>query len=396
MPTADVARLHGWFEEGRLLRPSADVPNSVALARWLAAACGAPDVALDPASQPIGDAVGVADHYVFVLADGLGMNLVNAQPGGSFLRDHAVMTLQAVYPPSTAPALTSIATGLWPAQHAAVEWFVYFPARRLTAVLLPFVERYTKAPLAQLGLTADEVFPHPSLLNSFLRDVMSYLPQYIAGSTYSQYFSGGAPVAGYQHLDGACAAIAARIRSAGRPTYTYLYVPYVDAAEHEHGPASDAVRNVLQHFDHAMARLDASLPPAARIVITADHGLTFIEPDRQCLLDDGDELLDALLAPPAGEARLPMFHVREGLRDRFVDTFHRRFTDAWALLSSDEADELRLFGPRPLSGESRRRIGDFIAIPGGADAILYRPETPMLGHHGGLTADEMLVPLIVA
>ena len=59
-------------------------------------------------------------------------------------------------------------------------------------------------------------------------------------------------------------------------------------------------------------------------------------------------------------------------------------------------------GPGPVSPVTRRRMGNYLAISTGAPVIYYNyPRTgeddpPKVANHGGLTADEMMVPLIVA
>jgi hypothetical protein len=91
--------------------------------------------------------------------------------------------------------------------------------------------------------------------------------------------------------------------------------------------------------------------------------------------------------------------VRDGQHERFAAAFRERFGSLFALLTIDEVSAMRLLGPTPLSAETRRRLGDFMAIPRGHDVILYEPNPTlraMKGFHGGLTRDEMRVPLILA
>lgn len=393
---SDVPRLLSWFDDGSLVRPSAGVPNTVALARAVASLAGAPGVGVDAPARRIVDAVGRSDHYVFVLADGLGMNLVETLQETSFLRSHVAMEMQAVFPPSTAPALTSLATGRWPAGHGLLEWFLYVQSHGLTAVVLPFVERFSKRPLGEFGIAPGDVLTSPSRMPSFAYDVHCHLPQQIAISIYSGYFSGGAPTTGYDKLGDACKTIAARISTAPTPTYDYLYIPYVDAAEHEHGPMARQVRRILLDVEKALLQLAEAVAGRARIIITADHGLLHIDKHAQTEIEDGDELLDLLEAPPAGSARVLLCHVRDGQRDRFGAAFRARFGAAWVLLTTDEAEALRLFGPGMLSGAARRHLGDFVAVSRPAEAIVYKADVPMLGFHGGLAPDEMRIPLILA
>ncbi len=391
---SDVQRLLDWFDTGALIRPDARVANTVDLSRALASICGMPGVELSPSARTVVDAIGVVEHVVFVMADGLGMNLIERLPADAFLRTHLVLEMQSVFPSSTAPAVTSIATGCWPAEHGVPGWFTYLPDNDLIAAILPFIERFSKRPLGELGVTTDTAFPKDSWLPRFEYDTLCYNPAHLVGSVYSNYLSGGALQQPYEHLSAAVDQIAARIKSAAAPTYTYLYVPFIDAAEHDHGPYSKPVANTLDVVQRCVERLAGKTAGRARIVISADHGLTHVARRDQVEIKDGDPLLDLLRLPPSSEPRVPLFYVRAGCRERFVELLHERFP-AHALLTIDEVEELRLLGPQPLAAETGRRMGDFMAISATSDAINYKPDGPMLGYHGGLLPEEIRIPLIV-
>ena len=141
---SEVPRLLKAFSDGHLIRPSADAPNTVDLARSVASLCGAVRVDETPAQRDISQLIGSHEHIVFVLVDGLGMHLVDQESPASIFRTHLKATLHAVFPTSTAPSLTSIATGEWPAVHAIPGWFTYLPEPDITATILPFVERFSK------------------------------------------------------------------------------------------------------------------------------------------------------------------------------------------------------------------------------------------------------------
>ncbi len=132
------------------------------------------------------------------------------------------------------------------------------------------------------------------------------------------YFSGGAPQHGYEHLSAAVEAIAARIAAAGGPTYTYLYVPFIDTAEHDHGPDAKPVTTTVTMVERNIATLAERLGGRARIVVSADHGLTHVERHAQHEIKDGDPLLELLRLPPSSEPRVPLFYVREGCAARFA------------------------------------------------------------------------------
>ena len=219
-----------------------------------------------------------------------------------------------------------------------------------------------------------------------------------SGSVYSNYLSGGAPQQPYEHLSAAVDAVAARIKHAAAPTYTYLYVPFIDAAEHDHGPYSKPVAKTLDDGRSAASRrLAAQLAGRARIVVSADHGLTHVDRQRS-----GRNQGRRSAARPAAAAavrraaRAARSTCATAAANASSSCSTSGFGDTHALLTIDEVDELRLLGPEPLAPETRRRMGDFMAISATPDAINYKPDEPMLGYHGGLLPDEMRIPLIVA
>ncbi|HXH23253.1 MAG TPA: alkaline phosphatase family protein, partial [Dehalococcoidia bacterium] len=394
-----VDRLLGLFETGALVRPEAGAPNTIDLARALAVIAGAPRFRDERGVEALVSLIGAPRHLVFVLADGLGMSLVERLPPGAFLRRNLALELRAVFPSSTAPALTSLATGVWPAAHAALTWFTYLPEGGLTAVLLPFSDRSSRRDLTLCGLKPETVFPTSVLARLYRREYRAFQPRQIADSVYTRYVHGGRKAAGYARLEHAINAVSAFIHASAGETYSYLYFPEVDAAGHEHGAESDEAWQQVLALDRELERLRAAAGDDVRIVVSADHGQVSVPEADKHVLRDGDELESMLRVwPPAGEPRLPSFHVRPGQRGRFQAAFRERFGDAFVLLSLDEAEALQLYGPAILSPLARARAGDYVAIACGRGAITYAGEPnvhALKGMHGGLLPEEMLVPLVL-
>jgi hypothetical protein len=82
-----------------------------------------------------------------------------------------------------------------------------------------------------------------------------------------------------------------------------------------------------------------------------------------------------------------------------------RLRDVAPPLLREDAVELGLFGPGPLSDRAASRIGDVLLFPRRNLQLIAPVETPdgtpsqhkgtvFKGLHGGLTADEALVPLL--
>ncbi len=394
----DVDRLLEWFGNGTLLRPNAETPGTVHLARALAALSGAP-LQLDAPSRRLATAIGESDHHVFVLADGLGMNLIHGLPEDSFLRRHLATPISSVFPSSTAPSLTAIATGMWPAEHGVTGWFVYLRDRDLHTIALPFVERFSGTPLDQIGTRSDELFTQPPLWATLQRDTALFMNRRIADSTFTRYVSGGHPVWPYDDLDGAMDAISNRVDTSLVSTFTYLYYSGVDTAAHLHGPSSNAVAARVKQLDVALGRLAETIAGKARIVVSADHGGYDVRREQKLVVEPADGLSELLLTPPAGEPTAPGFHVRPGRLAEFASRFRAWAGDDFVLLTVDELDDLRLLGPEPLSPATLQRIGDFVALSANGRAVVYGLEPAfmnMKGFHGGLMPLEVQVPLVVA
>jgi hypothetical protein len=387
---SDVERVLGWFASGDLVRPDASQPNVVDLALAIRSLCGETS-GVSANAGDIARRIGPSDHYVFVLVDGLGSNLIDRLPADTLLRRHRELDLMTVFPSSTAPCLTSIATGRWPAEHGIPGWFTHLSSRGITAVVLPHVARHDQRPLGEHGIPPSEVFPVPAT-PPHDRDRAWVVPNDIAGSVYTRYSSAGSANLGYERMSDAVASIAARIASASGPTYTYWYIPFVDVAEHQRGPSHPDVSRVLERVQRRIGELASALSGVARIIVTADHGQ--IEISRH-LLEDGDPVLSCLLAPPSCDPLVPSFHVRDGRVDEFASIFRERFGQTWALLTLDQVESLRLFGPGSLSSTTRERLGDFVALNATGESIWYHPTDVSIGSHGGLTRDEMRVPLVL-
>lgn len=399
--TSDVERLIAAFESSDLLRPSAASPNLVDLARALAALTGVEGLAHTTASRNLIDVIGPAEHLVFILADGLGLNLVTAMPEGSFLPSHVVTELQTVFPSTTAVALTSLATGEWPSTHGVIGWWTHLPQLGEAVTILPFETRAGRIPLTQLGITPSCAFPAPSLLSRIRYDTLCLFPEAISDNVYSRYFSGGAMRRGYKTLHQAINMIIERVRAATVPTYTYLYMRQVDDTAHKYGMERPELRFTLLNFDRELRRLAAALSGQARIVVSADHGFLDAPRTAKHQINASHSLAATLRCPPSGDARVLYFHLRDSAAEQFREGFTKRFGDRFVLISPADAERLELFGPGPVPPETKGRLGDYIAISTGVDVMEYRPVSgvgrvmALASHHSGLSPAEMRIPLVV-
>ncbi len=393
-------RLLAAFNEGRLVRPNTDEPSFTDLAVALAHVGGVPGVQLGRFSKWIADRLGAPRHLVFVLADGMGTHLLRRLPDDAFLRSHVTAQLNAVFPSTTGAALSTLATATYPAEHGLPGWWAYLQRHRLTVTTLPFVERYGETPLEDHGFDAGLLWSLPTQMARMRRRVTGISPADYARSTFTTYLCGDQHTRGYRRMPDAIDAAIDTLRRADEPSYTYVYLPQLDATCHRFGVTSDAAAVTLGSFDVELDRLAAHLPEDSRLVIAADHGLINVTQRDRLSLHDRDPMLDTLEAPPTGEPRNPVFHVLPGREDEFEALFNERFGERMILLRREQVERLRLLGPCALSERARELFGDYMAIAEHPVTLVYYPpgtsaHTDHLGRHAGLTPQEMHVPLIV-
>ncbi|MGE5612080.1 MAG: alkaline phosphatase family protein, partial [Bacillota bacterium] len=264
--------------------------------------------------------------------------------------------------------------------------------------------RFTQKPLIERGLTAQSVLPVPAFYTEMRHRSLTLLPRAIVDTAYATYSRGYTPGLGYASISQAVDAIADFLKQQSDPTHIHLYIPDIDSACHKRGVGDPYIFSLTQQIDAQIARLAGMVPKNTRIVITADHGLIDVPPSNHLPIFQGDPLLELLEAPPSGDARMPLFHVRPGARQAFVDLFQQRYAHSFVLVSIDEAEEMGMFGPRPWNPVAKRRFGDFVGIAIRPATLLYHP--PVLptsvtrqiyfAQHAGLSPDEMYIPVIIA
>ena len=393
-----LERILEWRDRGDLVFPSS--PNTVDLMRAVAMLCGVSGYAGEPGVSALAESIGAYDHYLFVIIDGMGMNHAGALAKIPFFKDREPITLSAVFPSTTAAALTSIATAEWPARHGLIGWFTHLPEYGKTIIPLPFVERDTETPLSEYGIYIADIARAQSIIPKFRRDCKSYLRKDIISSTYSTWARGYTDATAYGNSNRILRRLAFSLPVREHPSFSYLYVSDVDSLSHKLGHTDPAVERMLTNLGRDLDFLSSRVSGAVRIIVTTDHGLVEVEDDLLFIMTQDHPLMEFLEVPPSGEQRSPIFHVRPKLEDRFVEVFDRLFGEYFALMTPEEGVDLGLFGTDGISPEARPRLGTYIGVTPRRAAIEYvYPEKKILGFkglHGGLHRDEMVIPLYIS
>ncbi len=354
-------------------------------------------------------------RVIFVLLDGLGYlrfrRFLDENPDSAWHRILAMgqMTpITSVFPSTTTNALTTLWTGRPPASHGVLGFFLYlkqFGVAVNTITFSPWFEHGKRNVLEEYGLVPEEFVPiHPIGVvlgaQGVAVDVLTY--HAFIGSCLTRIHSRGArKVRGYLALSDFAVALRQMLEGLpkDRPSLLMAYWSPVDSLSHVYGPASEIWDAEVRLMGDALEKEFLNrLPKDARdgtlLVITADHGLVDIREDQTIRVREHPELYEALSMPTALESRTTALYVRPG-READVRRLIREISGGEIpVISREDVLESGLLGGT-LPPEFEDRLGDLIALSRRGWAIEWaRPSHPLIGRHGGLDEQEMVVPLV--
>jgi len=177
-----------------------------------------------------------------------------------------------------------------------------------------------------------------------------------------------------------------------------VYWSAVDAMAHLYGAAAEQARNEIgrQLMDlRAALEADGVADGRTLLMLVADHGHSAITD--YVSLQDHSPLAEALRCGLGGETRFRTLYLREGSRAGVIDYLRQTAPDRFAAVCPADAQAAGLFGPDPPHPEASARLGDLTVIAREGAGLSEKRQGPLapVSRHGGLSAHEMLVPLLM-
>ncbi len=354
-------------------------------------------------------------RVVLVILDALGYRMLQrmsvsgeGQALSALARAGRLIPLTSVFPSTTDAALVSLSTGRPPAEHGWLAYTMYLRELGIAAnaILLSSVWTRKTDELLGWGLDPSTLIPVPRLAER-----MASAGVYTGAVFYAGFRDTGFSTMLYRgvaeqrsHLHASDLWVQLRhllAETRGSRAFITAYWSGLDTLAHAYGPETDQCEAEFQTMSHLLSRqfLD-SLTAADRegtlLLITADHGQIHIPPQQILDADQDPELSQHLLAPIMGESRAAFVHPRPGRSKAVRDHLEASYPDWFVVRDSVEVLESGLLG-KPVSDETYTRAGELIVLPRGTRALQHtQPSVALVGRHGGLTPEEMLVPLIGA
>jgi len=351
------------------------------------------------------------DRVILLIIDGFGY-----RKASELFADGRVVTLKelgergifipitSVFPATTAAALTAYSTGLPPGVHGIIGYRLYLreTAAITNMIHLSLVGTKEDGTAIAAGLDPEKLLREPTLYERLdARGVATHtiLPHQISKSGLSKLLYRGStsidPTVSFPDM-----LVTARevLDRAEGPTLLTLYWPSPDGVAHVRGPDSEAYAAELSSIDQAIRRELVGRVKDALIIVSSDHGFVPMERSDYLSLSSLPGLDGATLLPPLGEPRASYLYLKNGSRDRLSREAPSLLEGGLLALTGRQVIEGGLLGRGRIHPEIENRLGDLAIISTGRAGIHHPyPDARFLkGMHGGLTAEEMLVPLIVS
>lgn len=379
---------------------------------------GIPPVGASPLNSEILTPLGErARKVILILMDALAFHHLRAWMADDkemvwnhLVVDGLLAPLTSIVPSTTSSAITTLWTGSSPAEHGIAGYELLLKEYGIVANMIehkPISYRGGVGSLSQAGFSPDAFLPVFPITTHFKEhNVSPYAFQHysIINSGLSRMFMEEANRQSFS----TAADLWVNLRqlfdqSPNERMYTWIYWGAIDTLSHFHGPKDDRPRAEFAIFSSAFERLflnELSAPGRkdTLVILISDHGQ--IETDKfetHYDLRNHSEFTRLLHILPTGENRLAYLHVRPGKEERVKEYIDHTWPGQFIVLDSSHALEKGLFGPGEPYKRVPERLGELMVIARG-DAYWWwaAKENPIIGRHGGMSPDEMLVPFLAA
>ncbi len=336
-------------------------------------------------------------NIVLLVIDGLGYEYLRKKGKNTAFNNYLRGKITSVFPTDTAAAIPTFFTGLAPQQHAISGWFMYLKELGIVSVILPFIQRGEKLPLGRL-IKPEKIFSQKSFFEKI--KVRSYIvqPERIYQSDYTLANTKGAEKVPYVSMSDFFEQINKIIKSSNHKKFIYAYWPEFDDLAHRQGIKS---KQTTDHLKELNAKLTLFLKSIrnSTIIITGDHGIIDTTKSKIIELKKHPKLAEILILPLCGGPRSAYCYIHSSKTKQFEKYVKRHLKNCCYLYKSKELIKKNYFGLFEPNRKLFDGVGDYVLIMKEnfiiKDFVAGEKEHFEIGNHGGISKEEIFVPLIV-
>ncbi|TFG20399.1 MAG: hypothetical protein EU530_03295 [Promethearchaeota archaeon] len=344
------------------------------------------------------------DNVVLILLDGMGYNFFirNAKLLDYPIMDYLQSKMTSVFPSTTAAAMTTIYTGLAPKNHGCLAWFTFLKELGLISTIPPLTRRNYGDYITNSTIKANDILRLQSIFEHIpTADSYFVIAEKLKDTPYDTVVSKGAKsVVTFTNFADSMEKIYGTIQSNSNKKFILHYWDGIDSKSHLDGTikAIPHFEEIIQQIFELSEKIKSNCPKTA-ILVTADHGLIDIPKGHTINLKDHPKLEETLTLPLCGESRAAFCYVRAPYREQF-ELYVKNDLDAYcSLLSMKELIDSEIFGLFDPHPQFKYRIPDYILLMKEnymiKDKMLKETRIRMKAVHGGLSEEELYVPLLL-
>ncbi|PIR98855.1 phosphodiesterase [Candidatus Collierbacteria bacterium CG10_big_fil_rev_8_21_14_0_10_44_9] len=320
-----------------------------------------------------------------------------------------VSKLTSQFPSTTVAHVTTANTGLSVGQHGIYEWNYYEPT--MDAVIQPlffsYADKAKRESLKLEGVDPFSLFPHETVHQKLVKTgIPTHVYQLIdyAQSSYGDVVMQGSVIHPFTTLNEGLTTLAKQVLSEERGYY-YFYFDGIDSVGHHYGPESHEFDVQVDEFLKSLEKLfidklDGKLTDTL-FLMSADHGQVDSSPGTCFYINrEAPEIIPMLqttkngkIIIPAGSPRDFFLHVKQEYLGLVREIITPKLEGIAEVYLVSQLIEEGFFGPLPLSEKFFARVGNLIILPYAHHSVWWFEEGVFwqkhIGHHGGLTTEEM-------
>jgi len=340
-------------------------------------------------------------NILLIVIDGLGFNYIKKHAKNTVFAEHLKGSITSLFPSTTATCITSFLTGVAPQQHAITGWFMHLKEIGMITAILPGCPRAVKVPLNMMGTDVTSIYRQKTIFEKIKAVSYTISPADFINSAYNITLCRKTTGLFYNNLSNFIkATVWAVKKKTAKQKFIYAYWPEFDMLCHEYGTTNVQVKKHTKDLNRKLTRLLKELKGTdTTIIITADHGHKDIRKERIIELKDHSILAKAHSMPLSGEPRAAYCYVHPSKASQFETYVKKNLAHACTLHTSEELIRKGYYGTGTPSKHLADRVGDYILLMKDdytiKDTLITEKGNRHKSMHGGLSEDEMFVPLIV-
>lgn len=340
-------------------------------------------------------------NILLIVIDGLGFNYIKKHAKNTLFTEHLKDNITSLFPSTTATCITSFLTGVAPQQHAITGWFMHLKEIGMITAILPGCPRAVKVPLNLMGTDITPIYRQKTIFEKIKAVSCTIAPADFINSAYNATLCRKTTGLFYHNLSSFIkATIWAVKKKTAKQKFVYAYWPEFDLLCHEYGTTSKQVKKHTKDLNRKFTKLLKALKGTdTTIIITADHGHKDIPKERIIEIKDHPIIAEALTMPLSGEPRAAYCYIHPSKASQFKSYITKNLAHTCTLHTSEELIKKGYYGEGKPNKNLHNRVGDYILLMKEnyaiKDTLMTEKGNRNKSMHGGLSKDEMLVPLIV-